>query len=68
MILTKIKLLLYCTGCPNKHGNSATNLISSFKIIRFSIVIPTEKAVICKSFVCYVHILLVYVLTAFDCT
>jgi len=30
-------------------------------------VIPTEKAVICKSFVCYVHILFVYVLTAYGC-
>ena len=54
-----------CTGCPNKHGNSEKNSISSFQIILwFSIVIPTEKAVICKSFVCYVHILFVYVLTA----
>ena len=26
-----------------------------------------EKAVICKSFVCYVHILFVYVLTAYGC-
>ena len=34
-------------------------------ILWFSIVIPTEKAVICKSFVCYVHILFVYVLTAY---
>ena len=57
------------TGCPNKHGNSVTNSISSFKIILwFSIVIPTEKAVICKSFVCYVYILFVYVLTAYGCT
>ena len=48
------------TGCPNKHGNSVTNLISSFWIINwFSKVIPTEKAVICKIFVCYVHILFV---------
>jgi len=54
------------TGCLNKHGNSVTNSISSFEIIlRFSKVIPTEKAVICKSFVCYVHILFVYVLTAY---
>ena len=30
--------------------------------------IPTEKAVICNSFVCYVHNLLVYVLTANGCT
>jgi len=36
-------------------------------ILRFSIVIPTEKAVICKSFVCYVYILFVYVLTATGC-
>ena len=43
-----------------------TNSISSFQIIlRFSMVIPTEKAVICKSFVCCVHILFVYVLTAY---
>ena len=42
------------TGCPNKHGNSVTKSISSFQIILwFSIVIPTEKAIICKSFVCY---------------
>ena len=53
------------TGCPNKHGNSVTNSISSFQIILwFSIVIPTEKAMICKSFVCYVHITFVNVLTA----
>ena len=57
------------TGCPNKHGNSVTNSISSFQIIlRFSIEIPTEKAVICKSLVCYVHILFVYVLTVYGCT
>jgi len=57
------------TGCPNKHGNSVTNSMSSFQIILwFSLVIPTEKAVIRKSFVCYVHILFVYVLTAYDCT
>ena len=57
------------TGCPNEHGNSVTNSISSFQIIlRFSLVIPTEKAVICKSFVCYVHILFVYVLTTYGCT
>ena len=54
--------LFSATGCPNKHGNSVTNSISSFEIILwFSIVISTEKAVICKSFVCYVHILFVYV-------
>ena len=59
----------YSTGCPKKHGNSVTNSISSFQIILwFSIMIPTEKAVICKSFVCYVHILFVYVLTAYGCT
>ena len=29
---------------------------------------PTEKAVICKSFVCYVHFLFVYVLIAYGCT
>ena len=41
------------TGCPNKHGNSVTNSISSFQIILgFSIVIPTEKAVLFKIFVC----------------
>ena len=52
------------SGCPKKHGNSVTNSISSFQIILwFSIVIPTEKAVICESFVCYVNILFVYVLT-----
>ena len=51
----------HSTGCPNKHGNSVTNSMSSFRIILwFSLVIPTEKAVICKSFVCYVHILFVY--------
>ena len=50
------------TGCPNKHGNSVTNSISSFQIILWiSIVIPTEKAVICKIFVCYVYNLFVYV-------
>ena len=59
------KIMIGTTGCPNKHGNSVTNSISSFKIILwFSIVIPTEKAVICKSFVCYVRILFVYVLIA----
>ena len=59
----------YYTGCPNKHGNSMSNSISSFQIILcFSIVIPTEKAVIGKSFVCYVYILFVYVLTATGCT
>ena len=53
------------TGCPNKHGNSVTNSISSFQIILwFSIVIHTEKAVIRKIFVCYVYNLFVYVLTA----
>ena len=57
------------TGCPNKHGNSVTNSILSFKIIlRFSILIPTEKAVIRKIFVCYVYNLYVYVLTAYCCT
>ena len=30
--------------------------------------IPTEKAVKCESFVCYVHILFVYVLTGYGCT
>ena len=56
------------TGCPKKHGNSVPNSISSFQIILwFSILIPTEKAVICKSFVCYVYILFVYVLTATGC-
>ena len=52
------------TGCPNKHENSVTNSISSFQIIlSFNIVIPTEKAVICESFVyvVYVHILFVFV-------
>ena len=29
---------------------------------------PSKKAVIRKSFVCYVHILFVYVLTAYGCT
>ena len=54
------------TGCPNKHGNSVTNSISSFQIILwFSIVIPTEKTVIRKIFVCFVYNLLVYVLTAY---
>ena len=57
---------LLVTGCPNKHGNSVTNSISSFQMILwFRIVIPTEIAVICKSFVCYVHILFVYFLTAY---
>ena len=44
------------TGCLNKHGNS----ISSFQIILWfsNIVIPSEKAVICKIFVCYVYNLL----------
>ena len=38
------------TRCSNKHRNSVTNSISSFQIILwFSMVIPTEKAVICKS-------------------
>ena len=61
-------LYLHDTGCTKKHGNSVTNSISSFQIILwFSIVIPTGKAVICKSFVCYVHILFVYVLTAYGC-
>ena len=58
-------LFMHYTGCPKKHGNSVTNSISSFQIILwFSIVIPTEKAVICKSFDCYFHILFVY----YDCT
>ena len=30
-------------------------------------VIPTKKAVIYKSFICYVHILFAYVLTAYGC-
>ena len=34
----------------------------------FDIVISTEKAVICKSFVLYVYNLFVYVLTAYGCT
>ena len=60
---------LWYTGCPNIHVNTVTNSISSFQIILwFSIVIPTEKAVICKSFVCYVHNLFVYVLSAYGCT
>ena len=47
--------VFFTTGCPNKHGNSVTNSISSFQIILwFSIVIPTEKAVIYKSFVCHI--------------
>ena len=55
------------TGCPNKHGNSVTASISSFQIILwFSIVIPTEKAVICKSFVCYVQCSH-FVCLCFDC-
>ena len=33
----------------------------------FDIVISTEKAVICKSFVLYVYNLFVYVLTAYGC-
>ena len=49
----------------NKHGNSVTNSKLSFQIIlKFSIVIPTEKVVIRKIFVCYVYNLFVYVLTA----
>ena len=48
---------------------TVTNSISSLWIILwFSIVIPTEKAVIWKSFVCYFYILFVYVLTATGCT
>jgi len=47
IIRLSARFTLDCTGCPNKHGNSA---------------------VICKSFVCYVHILFVYVLTAYGCT
>jgi len=31
-----------CTGCPNKHGNSVTNSISSLLCI--SIVIPNFKS------------------------
>ena len=43
------------------------NLYRLFKIILcFRIVIPTEKPEIWKSFVCYVHILFVYVLTPYD--
>ena len=62
-----VNLTYINTGCPNKHGNSVTNSISSFQIILwFSIVIPTEKAV-WKSFGCYVHILFVYILTAYGC-
>ena len=62
-------LQLEYTGCPNKHGNSVTNSISSYQIILcFSLVIPTEKAVIRKIFVCYVSNLFVYVLTAYGCT
>ena len=53
------------TGCPNKHGTSVINSISSFWIaIWFSTVIPTEKPVIRKIFVCYVYNLFVYVFTA----
>ena len=64
-----IPLILPDTGCPNKHGNSVTNSISSSQnILWFSIVIPTEKAVIRKIFVCYVYNLFVYVLTAYGCT
>ena len=60
---------IHTVSQPNKHGNSVTNLILSFQIILwFSLVIPTEKAVICESFVCYVYILFVYVLTAYGCT
>ena len=33
---------LNCTGCPNKHGNSVTNSISS--ILWISIVIPNFKS------------------------
>ena len=66
-LLKRTKIFgIYNTGCPNKHGNSVTNSISSSQIILwFSIVIPSEKAVICKSFVCYVHIF--YVCLCFDC-
>ena len=49
-------LNLFISSTYNKHGNSVTNSISSFWIILwFNTVIPTEKAVIHKMFVCYVH-------------
>ena len=58
--------ILQCIGCPNKHRNSMTNSKSSFEIIlRTSIVIPTEKAVIRKIFVCYVYS---FICLCFDCT
>ena len=44
-------------GFPINLGNNS--LISK--------VIPIEKAVICKRFVCYVYNLFVYVLTAYGC-
>ena len=58
------------TGCPNKHGNSVTNSIYRLLKLFFDLVtmIPTEKAVILKIFVCYVYNLFVYVLTAYSCT
>ena len=69
LIIIVFKMINIDTGCPKKHGNSVTNSRSPFQIILwFSIVIPTENAVICKSFVCYVYILFVYVLTATGCT
>ena len=59
-ILSNFLVCWPCKGCLNKHGNSVTSM-SSFQIILwFSKVRPTEKAVNCKSFVCYVHILFMF--------
>ena len=50
------------TERPNKHGNSVTNSISSFKIILwFSKVMHTEKALIRMNLVCYVYNFFVFV-------
>ena len=61
--------MLIIQGVPINMGIQCWIRYRLLKIILwFSLVIPTEKAVICKSFVCYIHILFVYVLTAYGCT
>ena len=63
-------IFLYCTGCPNKHGELSDDVNIVFNnnsLIQYG-VIPSKKAVIRKIFIFYVYNLFVYVLTVYGCT
>ena len=66
----KIPQILDTNRIIYKHGEFSDefDIVFSNNSNWFSIVMPSEKFVICKSFVCYVHILFVYVLTQYGCT